>query len=178
MAKLARLMQSCPPQYIDPELLADSGEGVSGALPVAGMQRLRDLLSRTTGSVRFSLQFSRDARRRIRVCGHFSTTLGMCCQRCLEVMDVGIAGDIAVTLVADEAEAKRLPREEEPMVVSTKLVDLALFLEDELLLAVPLAPNHDNAKCHARLTGDDAPVRERQQPFSALADLQLKNSNK
>ena len=114
MAKLPRLMEQGPPQFVDPKRLAENRDEISGILDIAGMQRLEGLLSKNTGSVSFELVFNRDVHGRICVSGNYKTELCMQCQRCLLPVDLKIDKDVNVTLVADEEEATRVSRDIEP----------------------------------------------------------------
>jgi len=176
VAKLPRLMQPGPPQFFDPARLADSRDELSGALDIDGMHRLHALLSDDVGSVQFTLHFVKDEHGRIRVSGQYSSSLSMECQRCLGPVQVDIAGSIDVVLLFNEEEAGNLPGKAEPLILVGREVSLLQFLEDELLLALPLAPSHDTQGCHAQSSHYGKENENRQRPFAALKDLKLKNS--
>ncbi len=176
MAKLPRLMEQGPPQFVDPKRLAENRDEISGTLDIAEMQRLKGLLSKNTGSVSFELQFDRDGHGRVHVSGHYKTDLCMQCQRCLLPVEVKIDKDVNVTLVADEEEAGKVSRDIEPLVLTDKKLSLLMFFEDELLLAIPLAPNHDTEDCRVEQTNETENRGETQRPFAVLKDLKLKSS--
>lgn len=171
VAKLPRLMQAGLPQFIDPARFADNKEDISGTLPIDSMQRLHELLSRKTGLVQFELHFDRDERRRVRLSGQYSASLHMQCQRCLQPLAVNIAGTINVALLADDEEAAMLPREVEPLILTGRELSLPIFFEEELLLGLPLAPNHDSNTCRARVSDNGKDDEKRQRPFAALKDF-------
>jgi uncharacterized protein len=175
--RLARLMQHGLPQFIDPHRLVDTSENLSGSMSIEGMHRLQELLSENLAAVEFELKFERDGNGRIRISGNYCTSLGMQCQRCLQNVKVDIARTIRVGLIKDESEVAMLPREFEPLLFNTKVLSLPIFFEDELLLALPLAPNHDNSECHRKESIVDETVSERPSPFAALKDFKIKNSN-
>jgi len=176
VAKLPRLMEQGPPQFVDPKRLAENRDEISGTLDIAGMQRLKGLLSKNAGSVSFELQFGKDGNGRIHVSGNYKTALWMQCQRCLLPVEVSVEGDVRVTLVADEDEAAKISRDVEPLVFSAKKLSLVTFFEDELLLAIPLAANHDTGDCHVEQSSETENQGERQRPFAILKDLKLKSS--
>lgn len=173
VAKLPRLMQAGLPQFIDPERFADKREDLSGVLPIDSMQRLHELLSKKTGSVQFELHFDKDKQGRIHISGQYNASLNMNCQRCLRSLEVDICGLFNVVLVTDEDEAAKLPRDVEPLILTERKLSLPIFFEDELILSLPLAPNHETNECH----GQDRQVGEgkvdRQRPFAVLKDLKL-----
>jgi uncharacterized protein len=176
VAKLPRLMQQGPPQYVDPKRLARNRDDISGTLDIADMQRLSELLESQSGSVRFELQFDNDVHNRIRIVGKYDTELSMQCHRCLRPVAVNIARAINVTLVTNEDEVAKLSRDVEPLVLADRELSLVVFFEDELLLALPLAPNHETEECHIQESQDRETNEDRQRPFAVLKDLKLKNS--
>ncbi len=168
-------MQSGPSQFIDPGCLADTQDDISGTISIEGMRRLQELLSSNIGLIQYKLLFDKDEQGRIRLSGGYRVTLGMECQRCLQQVDVDIDRSVDVVLLADENEAKTLPGEIEPLIVSAGKLSLQAFFEEELLLALPLAPKHDTKKCHLQ-TQKCTSADDRQHPFRVLKDLKLKNS--
>lgn len=104
------------------------------------------------------------------------------CQRCLEPMLQQVVADRAFRFVADEAAAELLDEEiEEDVLVYQKDFDLLELVEDELLMALPVAPRHANCP-HAPVmqtqTADfvqeDAPKAH---PFAMLEALKKKPGN-
>jgi uncharacterized protein len=71
--------------------------------------------------------------------------LGMVCQRCLEGMGQKLAVDRPFRFVSTEqaADAQDDASEEDLLVASTAF-DAMTLIEDELILALPLVPRHDD----------------------------------
>lgn len=175
MATLARLMNAGRSVSIDPGLLADAGECLSGDLAIDEMPRILELLSNAEGAVHYALRFTRDEYRRVLITGEFSTRLSMLCQRCLEPAEIDISHAVNLAVTGDETEADALPARLEPFLLTKRTVPLNELLEEELLLALPLAPNHDTETCHRQneMTGEKAD--ETQRPFADLKTLMAKN---
>ena len=77
-------------------------------------------------------------------------------------------------IVSNEEEAEHLPAEFEAYIDAGVLVKLQDFIEDELLLAMPLIPLHQEQECPA------ASVFKHEQaakgnPFAELKNLKLSN---
>jgi len=157
------------PQYIEPLRLAESGESISGRLQVRTLPRLVKLLHGPDGVVDFRLEFSKDDRGGVRVNGQYSTELTASCQRCLEPLVLRIAQPIDVDLAADTAGTEEQPVAAEAMVTADGQIHLASFIEDEVLLGMPMAPRHDPAKC-PRPAGLDTRAA-RKSPFAVLKDF-------
>jgi uncharacterized protein len=161
------------PQYVDPLRLAETEESIAGRLAVSAMPRLREVLRDDTGVVDFRLRFRRDDQGSVRVLGEFSTSLCMTCQRCLEPLGLALAGTIDVMPVAREDGGPVTPAGTEPLMLSEGRIHLLGFIEDEVLLALPIAPMHEGGECAAREGAK--PGRERHAgPFAVLSNLNIR----
>lgn len=129
MATLPRLMQPGPSQSIDPDIFADTNDGISGNLDIMEMQGLHSSLSKTEGTLSYQLLFGRDERGRISISGNYHTELEMLCQRCLGAMRVPIQKSINVAVVANDEDAVNLPRRVEPLVLVERKLSLVRFLK-------------------------------------------------
>ena len=98
------------------------------------------------------------------------------CQRCLQPMTVPLDVDRWIRFVPDAATAEALDAElEDDVLELPRHLDLHELVEDELLLALPLVPRHDD--CPEPLPQGSAPdedVPERPNPFAALERLKKK----
>jgi uncharacterized protein len=102
--------------------------------------------------------------------------LPLTCQRCLEPVTVPVHIDAHFIFMPDEASAAALDETSEDDVLAlTDALDLHALIEDELLLAQPLVPRHEQCphevKLSARDAGFDAAGQDKAHPFAALAKL-------
>ncbi|MBX6419627.1 MAG: DUF177 domain-containing protein [Nevskia sp.] len=111
-----------------------------GALPVAEMTRLAGCLAAASGAADAWFALRRDAQGAFWLEGEIRGVLPLLCQRCLEIFDWRFALDTALRLVGSEAEERRLLHDCEPYLVTDDELRLRELAEDELLLALPLAP--------------------------------------
>jgi len=101
--------------------------------------------------------------------------LTLTCQRCLESMPVSLDIDTTFVLVPDELS---VPSDEdnsddqEYLVADDKMSVIDL-LQDEILLALPLAPKHDAVDCLAK---GKAYESKKVNPFEALKALKVNKS--
>lgn len=109
------------------------------------------------------------------------------CQRCLQPVQETVEVNRLVRFVADEETAAELDAElEEDVLVHSRQFDLRWWVEDELILALPLVPKHEACPQPLAVPSEPVPVgaRERQaaefaeadepvrpNPFAALAAL-------
>jgi uncharacterized protein len=122
-------------------------------------------------------------------------TLPWTCQRCLQPVDLPIEVSRKMRFVLDEATAAQLDAElDDDVLVLSRSFDLVALIEDELIMAAPIVPFHD--ECPVVLPtsvsdpGVDEPLPEqvdegaepspsgaKPHPFAALAQLKVKKSN-
>lgn len=167
------------PHQIDPFRLAEAGAQLSGSLPLRQFQRLREILAEDSGEIAVTLNFEVDDLGVPIVTGKLRTNLALTCQRCLEAFDFAVDVDVALAWVKTTQEADKLPLRYEPYVVEETPLLLNDVIEDELLLALPQIPLHDEADCPAsKLLKQPAKVtkvtnapEQKVNPFSVLAKL-------
>ncbi len=98
------------------------------------------------------------------------------CQRCLQPVAVPLHVERRLFFVAGEDTAEALDADSEDDVLAlAPSLDLRALVEDELLLALPLVPRHDD--CTLPLPPDLAGMpaeEEAAHPFAALAALRSK----
>ena len=97
------------------------------------------------------------------------------CQRCLTPVDVPLDVERSFRFVADEATAEALDEEcDEDLLALSREFDLRELIEDELLMALPVVPRHEECPTSVPrpppTTTLGWPI-QKTQPFAALAAL-------
>jgi uncharacterized protein len=155
---------------------AAGGGVLEGKAPVARLVRLSDQLFADEGVVCWRLSGSLDAEGKPRLALVVSGRLVLRCQRCLEGLDWELALEAALLPVRarqgfpeddlenDEVDAFEVEGDGE--------FDVLSLVEDEIILALPIAPRH--ADCGMlEAAGTNGGARG-QSPFAALAGLRDK----
>ena len=152
---------------IDGFEFASAGATKQGVWPLGDFARLRDVLADNAGEVAYEISGVRDDRGRPALRLKVRGTLRLCCQRCLEPMTLEVETDETLVLAAtvEEIHAEPADTHAPDRVVAGKEMALRELVEDELILAVPYAPRHED--CEAPEGGDDA----RPSPFAALRGM-------
>lgn len=161
---------------VDSLKLVQDRQLLAGAMPLKGFQRLRDSLLGTEGSLDYRVQGAVDGQQRPMLNVHIRGIVQLQCQRCLEALDYTIGIDAAVRLVAPEAlDSECSDDPDEPdCVAASAAFDVAEFLEDEVLLALPAYPRHLAGLC-VGVAGEAADIAGGQiTAFSALQTLKPK----
>jgi len=148
----------------------------AGALPIAAMSRLCEMLADNEGAVQYELDFGRDEFGTAYLDVRVQAPLSLICQRSLEPFVLPLAVDSRLGLIRSEREEAALPPGCEPLLVDeTGQVDPAAVIEDELLLALPLVPVNPDSSLPPEVTGeateDSSAAELTQNPFAVLREL-------
>ena len=164
------------PETIDPMRLAKTGKELSGSYDLRQFTRVNaSLEDNSKVQLSFKLEFLRDDENRLfSVIGDLQTTLPLVCQRCMQPMQHQLSGTIKMAIVSNEAEAENLPAEFEPYIDTGVPVKLRDFIEDELLLAMPLVSLHKEQECPAADKFKHV-EKAKENPFAELKNLKLSN---
>ena len=178
MDKLGRLMSLDLPQFIDPLRFARADRQLAGQFDIKAMERLRALLFEDNGQVIFKLEFGRDKENEVFIItGQLESKLIAVCQRCLEGLELHINSPLRLGIVNSKSEAELLPPDYEPLLLVDNSVSLLEFIEDEILLALPIAALHDKEKCPATNQLAEHLGNEKDNPFAELKKLRKKIRN-
>lgn len=127
--------------------LARSGGVREADVALAALPRLEAELAEREGSVHYRIEGFTEAGRpalRLTVAG----ILPLRCQRCMQPFPWPLAGESRVLVARDEAELERWESRCEgdhallDAVLAEPRVDVLQFVEDEILLSLPVSPRH------------------------------------
>ena len=148
--------------------LVDTHTELVQDIPLAELVGLPEGVSASGGPLRAQARFSREQSWPVATL-NLRGEVGLICQRCLKPMRQVVAADTRVVLLVSEAEAERAPPEEETFLAADGLISLAELVREELLLALPIAPRHENqAECSSGTAADAVETTETQRPFADL----------
>jgi uncharacterized protein len=145
----------------------------SGETAVADMVRLSAELLDNAGMLKWSVRGG------VEVQGHPGLTLEVAgpvhlrCQRCLGPLEFAIDSSSVLILANDEAGADALEEQLDDdsldVVPGSRSMDMAVMIEDEALLALPLSPRHNVCPDSSAIDGlkQDKP----DSPFAVLKNL-------
>jgi uncharacterized protein len=157
---------------IDGFEFASAGATQQGVWRLSDFPRLRDVLATDAGEVKYEIDGVRDGRGRPALRLKVSGTLALRCQRCLEPMPFEVNTDETLVLAATLAEIHAEPADASApdRVVAGKEMALRELIEDELILAVPYAPRHED--CEPAAAGaEDENRTSKVSPFAGLRGL-------
>jgi uncharacterized protein len=159
--------------------LVARGSTLDLSFPVSSLERLA-ALSPAVGeganlTARFTFRSGSEGRPQV----HLVVAGGvpLVCQRCMEPLDVPVAVDVLLTLVARDAEAAGLADPFETVLLADGELVPAQVVEDEVLAALPLVPKHSATTPGGRPGGRACGLEEQvnsgemHRPLAGLADL-------
>lgn len=151
------------PPRIDAVVFARKREALKGSLPLSSMPRLLAAGVGDAGVLDWAVEGSigRDEMQRQREFLEVRTGFSpwMTCSRCLEPVQVhDLATHTRFRLAASEAQAAAEDREAESVevIAADANLNLAMLVEDEAILALPMAPAHDDCEWEASAGADPA----------------------
>ncbi len=183
------------PVDVDPFRLVEQGRTLHGKLAVSEFPRLQDLLvesmeSGDEGLVDITLEFTRSETGLPIVKGSIHCHLDMSCQRCLKPVSTPFHSELYVVFVSSDAQADNLQEGYDTWLVEDSRLFLKDFVEDEILLALPVVIAHDldNEQDRMQCKPQKALIEvlpdrfdevdegtQKENPFDVLKDLKLDN---
>jgi uncharacterized protein len=157
---------------IDGLEFARAASRLRGAWPVAEFLRLHDALRSTAGTLHYELQGVPEEQGRPALHLKVQGELQLTCQRCLGTLAFPLRIEASLRLAAtqEEVDAEPLEAEGPESIVAGKEMRVRALVEDEVLLAIPIAPRH--AACAGTATDAAADAAgARQTPFAGLRGL-------
>ncbi|HRP75385.1 MAG TPA: YceD family protein [Rhodocyclaceae bacterium] len=156
----------------DPFRFAAEGRKISGTVPLLRLNRLADILFRSEGEVTYALSgdVGVDGKAFLRL--EASGVLALQCQRCLSGLDWPLELESLLHLVTPGTPIpdEELEIESFDTIEAVADMDVLALLEEEILLAMPIVPRHEDCDAPHPEGGAD-----KESPFAALAGLR-KNS--
>ncbi|MCG8426465.1 MAG: YceD family protein [Chromatiales bacterium] len=180
-------MSSRLPEFVDPWRLADREGCITDSIRLADLSRVCGALVSDKGMVDFELRFWRDEKRRARIGGHVKAVLMVQCQRCLESLDIDTDRSLDLAVIEVLEESERIPDECDPILAEEGMVRLQDLIEDELLLAIPQVPMHDEGTCSIDFddslqqswdqSEQNSETATEENPFAVLSQLKSKRDS-
>lgn len=165
------------PIYVEPFRLCDAGATLAGRLMDTQLERIREFSVGTTDGIDINLVFRRDEEGRNRIGGTIDTVLHTTCERCLGALDLEVHVDVSLLLVAAGASVPETADDENIVEVEEERLLLLPLVEEEVLLAIPQFPVHEQCDMVAydRAAGaTQAKPEAKANPFDVLAALKRK----
>ena len=161
------------PRQIDPWAYARSRRSCEGSLPLAATHTLKQW-AKPEETLYGELAGKLDEHGQTHVYGRVNVLLNMQCQRCLQAMEMTVDRDFDYVIIRDQKLEDRVEGPVETLICAEDELDVAWFLEEEVLLAMPMIAKHDDCTPpldDVVISREEEPEEDRQHPFAALKEL-------
>lgn len=165
------------PHTIDLAKFTEQCSHLEGVVALADMARLQEILhcKQNLGEAEVSVEGGIDQQGLRYLKGRVIADVPLQCQRCLQIMVTHLDIKFLLSPVYNDEEAAQLPQAYEAFYLTRAEVDLLTIIEDELMLALPLAPKHNAKECTAAMRGaTEVHEEKRPHPFAKLAEFKSK----
>ena len=163
---------------VDPVVLASRDERIAGNLPIQSLTRLSSLLQTSDGNVQVRIAFDAGENDHPLISGDIKAKVAVSCQRCLQTMQLDVETEFRVTALDSDSEDGEGHGLFDAVLRENGEIDLYVLIEDELLMAMPMAPMHESGEaCTATGRQSEQPdvaehgSAESQKPFKDLDKL-------
>lgn len=165
------------PDRLDLLTAAGAGRVLRGPVSLASLGRVLPELVSQDGELQVVMELGKDPDGTHFLAGMVQGVVQLRCQRCLEAMPLPLDLKFRLGLVQSQEAAKQLSGRYEPLLVTAEPALVADIVSDEVLLALPIVPLHDDrADCGELLEEHQSPGGlQRKNPFAVLADLKQKH---
>ncbi len=156
------------PAVLDGVAFANEGAVAAGVVAVAALPRLVEGLADDSGCLECRVTGSRDGDGKCWLALEVSGTLGLVCQRCLNrlAFPVEIRTRLLLVPPGQAWPDEELAEDGFDAVAAEKEMALLSVIEDEVLLALPIAPMHETCATPVPVVEEHEPS-----PFAVLAKL-------
>lgn len=150
-----------------------AGERREGEVAVAELARLAAETTDSAGSVKWAVQGGSDKLRHPKLTMKVSGAVHLMCQRCLTPYEFAIDSESTLILAESESSIDELEAtlddETVDVIAGDKPLDLAVLIEDETLLALPVSPRHET--CPDTKALEALKQVEKPSPFAVLKNI-------
>lgn len=156
---------------IDSMAFAREGRALAGDRPVASFERLAKVVVADSGDLKFEVTGIHDhdlGQDEFFIDIVASGTLMLRCERCLAAMawPFEVSGRLLLVPPGHALPDEELDEEDFDPIHASRTLELLPLIEDEVLLALPFAPRHEQCEPPRPLVGS-----EKESPFAMLQQL-------
>lgn len=134
------------PVDVNPFRLVEQKKRLTGAMPFQQMPRLAETALPETGDFEVDLEFTRSISGLPIIQGHVRGAVMLECQRCLQAVEFPVDSEIQVALTTFQSDERPEQEGFEAWLVEDDRLFIQDFVEDEILLALPLVARHEQCE--------------------------------
>lgn len=127
-------------------------------------ERFSSCAIKVASYIKVALEFSINHQKLCQVKGHLETTVWLECQRCQEPIMQAIQVDLDMCIVQSEQTLTKFSTKEDVFVMDAPDISIEELIEDDLIIALPLLPKHQN--CQIKMP--EVSISQVYRPFANL----------
>jgi uncharacterized protein len=171
------------PVDVNPFKLVEQGRCLAGVMPLQQLPRLVGVVLAGSQDVAVTLDFTRSVGGRPMIKGHIRGNVVLECQRCMQPVTIPLDVPVEVALTTFESDERPEQEGLEAWLIEDERLFIQDFVEDEILLALPLAAKHEQCEPVRKLIEalpsdvlltesgqEDSMVSTKKNPFAVLKD--------
>jgi uncharacterized protein len=160
--------------------LAHYGHKFVGAIMLSTFKRLESSFDASSShrDIEIDLEFGTGVDGLRFVNGTISVQFALTCQRCGKPVETTINNEVRLGIVQNIHQLGSLPENYEPLVIElASELNLRQLVEDEILLAIPDIPRHEDGQCNIDIRYLNQALDEEKpdNPFEVLSLLKKQN---
>lgn len=162
---------------IEPSVFAREAGLLQGSLPIADLPRVLDALAETAGTIGYRVEGRISEQGRPQLLLQLDGALCLLCQRCLGSVAYPLLVRNVLEFVGDESGLMQEEIEDDArdFLPWRSEIDVMALIEDEIILALPLAPRH--RQCDLPASEQATEINVASSPFSVLGELKGRRKN-
>ena len=129
---------------------AEQHQSINDTIDIATLERVQDLFDELSGSISFTITGDMDNTNRAVLNVAIYGKITSLCQNCLEKMEIILEHTAVLPIFDNESDLDDALFSEESTESDGLIADLEFdvlnFIEDEIIILLPLAPKHGNCK--------------------------------
>lgn len=161
------------PVHIDPFRAAERQQQFAGTIKLSALHRLCDSLISSDGEVYVEMAAGKDPVGTRFMRGYAEVTVEQTCQRCMHPFTYPLRADFLVGICRNDVASALLAENYEPLIVEEDSLFLADFIEDELLLALPIVARHTSCEVAVNASNTEDKMENVVKSVNPFAQLQL-----
>lgn len=139
-------MLSRLPVEVNPFRLVEQRKRLHGLMPSGRMSRLQEVVLPETDDFTVEMDFTRSISGLPMISGYVRGCVVVECQRCMQPVQIDVDSTLEVALTSHQADERPEQEGLEAWLVEDERLFLQDFVEDEVLLALPLVAKHEQCE--------------------------------
>lgn len=180
----ALMFERVLPESVKPFKLARKNARLSGVVPLLAFENLASGMdaSAAQAQVQVDVRFETGPGGVALLSGTLVASIPFLCQRCLETVSVTVNTSVQLAIFEQDIDEGALPEGYESIQVDAEQVRLVDLIEQEIILAAPLVPVHENCEWVAipaqqeEIEEPTEVLPQKENPFAGLPELLAKSN--